>query len=65
VPSCSNVVLVNVGDGDEIFRALQRRGVIVRPMRGYKMPQWVRVTVGTMEENRRFVGALRAELNRE
>ena len=65
VPSCANFVLVNVGDGDEIFRALQRRGVIVRPMRGYKMPQWVRVTVGTMEENRRFVGALRAELNRE
>jgi histidinol-phosphate aminotransferase len=41
---------------------LQRRGVIVRPMRGYKMPGWVRVTVGTMEENRRFVGALKQEL---
>jgi histidinol-phosphate aminotransferase len=65
VPSCANFMLVNVGDGDEIFRALQRRGVIVRPMRGYKMPGWVRVTVGRMEENRRFVGALRAELNRE
>jgi len=60
VPSCANFVLVKVGDGDEIFRGLQRRGVIVRPMRGYKMPAWVRVTVGTMEENRRFIGALRA-----
>ncbi|MGO9245343.1 MAG: histidinol-phosphate transaminase [Verrucomicrobiia bacterium] len=60
VPSCANFVLVNVGDGDEVFRGLQRRGVIVRPMRGYKMPAWVRVTVGTMEENRRFIGALRA-----
>ena len=62
VPSCANFVLVNVGDGDEVFRALQRRGVIVRPMRGYKMPAWVRVTVGTMEENRRFIGALKASL---
>jgi histidinol-phosphate aminotransferase len=62
VPSCANFVLVNVGDGDKVFVGLQRRGVIVRPMRGYKMPAWVRVTVGTMEENRRFIGALRAEL---
>jgi histidinol-phosphate aminotransferase len=62
VPSCANFVLVNVGDGDKVFVGLQRRGVIVRPMRGYKMPAWVRVTVGTMEENRRFIGALRDEL---
>ncbi|HTS18758.1 MAG TPA: histidinol-phosphate transaminase [Verrucomicrobiae bacterium] len=62
VPSWANFVLVNVGDGDKIFQGLQRRGVIVRPMRGYKMPQWVRVTVGTMEENRRFIGALKQEL---
>jgi histidinol-phosphate aminotransferase len=62
VPSCANFVLVNVGDGDEICRALQRRGVIVRPMRGYKMPAWVRVTAGTMEENRRFIAELRKEL---
>ena len=63
VPSCANFILVNVGDGDKIFRALQRRGVIVRPMRGYKMPQWVRVTVGLPEENKKFSDALRAELS--
>jgi histidinol-phosphate aminotransferase len=62
VPSCGNFVLVNVGDGDEIFRALQQRGVIVRPMRGYKMPQWVRVTVGLPQQNRKFISALEAEL---
>ena len=62
VPSCANFVLVNVGDGDKIFRALQRHGVIVRPMRGYKMPEWVRVTVGLPEENRRLSRALREEL---
>ena len=62
VPSCANFVLVNVGDGDEVFRALQRGGVIVRPMRGYKMPAWIRVTVGTMEENRRFIAELKKGL---
>jgi histidinol-phosphate aminotransferase len=62
VPSCANFVLVNVGDGDKVFRGLQHRGVIVRPMRGYKMPAWVRVTVGLPEEDRRFIRALKDEL---
>jgi histidinol-phosphate aminotransferase len=62
VPSCANFILVNVGDGDKVFRGLQQRGVIVRPMRGYKMPGWVRVTVGVPEENRRFIKALKEEL---
>ena len=65
VPSCANFVLVNVGDGDKVFRGLQQRGVIVRPMRGYKMPEWLRVTVGLPEENRKFINALKAELNHE
>jgi histidinol-phosphate aminotransferase len=63
VPSCANFVLVKVGNGDEVFRGLQRRGVIVRPMRGYKMPEWIRVTVGLPEENRRFIQALKEELS--
>ena len=62
VPSCANFVLVNVGDGGEVFRALQRRGVIVRPMAAYKLPAWVRVTVGLLEENKKFIKALEAEL---
>ncbi len=63
VPSCANFVLVKVGDGDKVFRGLQRRGVIVRPMRAYKMPVWVRVTVGLPEENRKFIKALKEELS--
>ena len=62
VPSCANFVMVNVGDGDKVFRALQERGVIVRPMRGYKMPGWVRVTVGLPAENQRFIRELAAVL---
>ncbi|CAN5305992.1 histidinol-phosphate transaminase [soil metagenome] len=58
VPSEANFVLVRVGDGDALFKALMAEGIIVRAMRGYKLPEWVRVSVGTMEQNRRFVAAL-------
>jgi histidinol-phosphate aminotransferase len=60
VPSAANFVLVNVGDGDKVFQALLRQGIIVRAMRSYKMPAWIRVSVGTMDQNTRFVAALRA-----
>lgn len=59
VPSFANFVLVRVGDGDKVFQALLRRGLIVRAMRSYKLPEWIRVSVGTMEQNRRFVAELR------
>jgi histidinol-phosphate aminotransferase len=62
VPSHANFVLVRVGQGGEVFLALQRQGVIVRPMAGYKLPEWIRVTVGLPAENRRFVATLRAIL---
>jgi histidinol-phosphate aminotransferase len=62
VPSSANFVIVRVGQGRAMFEALQRHGVIVRPMDGYRMPEWIRVTVGTMPQNRRFLRALRAEL---
>jgi histidinol-phosphate aminotransferase len=60
VPSQANFILVRVGNGQEIFNRLLMRGVIVRPMAGYDLPQYVRVTVGTMEENSRFINELRA-----
>ncbi|MBM3859930.1 MAG: histidinol-phosphate transaminase [Verrucomicrobia bacterium] len=58
VPSAANFVLVRVGHGAAVFESLQRRGVIVRPMGGYKLPEWIRVTVGRPEENRRFIRGL-------
>jgi len=58
VPAVANFMLVKVGDGRRVFEALCRRGVIVRPMDGYGLPQYVRVTVGTPRENRRFLAAL-------
>jgi len=58
VPSVANFVLVKVGDGDKLFKDLLAKGVIVRAMSGYKLPEWVRVSVGTSEENARFIEAL-------
>lgn len=58
VPSEGNFLLVKTGRGGERFVALQKRGVIVRPVGGYGLPDWIRVTVGTAEENTRFLGAL-------
>ena len=54
VPSVANFVLVKVGNGKEVFQRLLRRGMIVRAMDEYKLPEWIRVSVGTPEQNRRF-----------
>ncbi len=62
VPSFANFVLVNVGDGRRVFEDLLKKGIIVRAMNSYKLPAWVRVSVGTPEENRRFLDALAAVL---
>lgn len=59
VPSSANFVLVQVGNGAAVFDALQRRGIIVRPMGGYGLPEFVRISVGTMEENARCLATLR------
>jgi histidinol-phosphate aminotransferase len=55
VPSVANFVLVNVGNGKGVFQKLLKRGMIVRAMDEYKLPEWIRVTVGTPEQNRRFL----------
>jgi histidinol-phosphate aminotransferase len=59
VPSSANFLLVQVGKGQQCFEFLQRQGVIVRPMGGYGLPEWIRISVGTPEENRRCLDALR------
>jgi histidinol-phosphate aminotransferase len=62
VPSVANFVLVKVGDGKAVFKALLKRGIIVRALKGYKFPEWVRISVGTMEQNRKCIAALREVL---
>lgn len=64
VPSVTNFLFVEVGDGESVARELLKRGVIVRAMGWMGLPRAVRVTVGTRQENEKFVEAfarLRAE----
>jgi len=62
IPSSGNFLTVKVGRAAEIFKRLLRRSVIVRPVAGYELPEHLRVTVGTPEENDAFLAALAASL---
>jgi histidinol-phosphate aminotransferase len=58
-PAVANFVYAETGaDGCELFEALLREGVIVRPLAGFGAPTAVRVTVGTAEENDFLADAL-------
>ena len=63
IPSYGNFLTIRVGRAAEIYKRLLRRGVIVRPVGGaYQLPEHLRVTVGTPEENERFLAVLAASL---
>jgi len=65
VPSAANFVLIKMPiNGKEVFNRLLKEGVIVRSMEEYKFPGYIRVTIGTKEENKKFVQALKKVLNR-
>ena len=57
--SHTNFVLVEIGpNAVKVQQALLKHGVIVRPCTGYDLPDWLRVTVGTPEQNARFIAEL-------
>jgi histidinol-phosphate aminotransferase len=58
VPSSANFVMVHVGDGGEVFKRLMKKGIIVRSMVSYHLPAYIRVSVGTPEQNARFLEEL-------
>jgi histidinol-phosphate aminotransferase len=63
IPSHGNFLTIKVGKAGDIYKRLLRRGVIVRPVGGgYGLPEHLRVTIGTAEENERFLTALSASL---
>jgi histidinol-phosphate aminotransferase len=62
VPSSANFILVRVGAGQKVFDAMQKLGVITRPMGGYQLPEWIRISVGTRQENDRCLEALKKSL---
>lgn len=58
LPAYGNFVTFRVQNAAKVNKLLLNQGVIVRPLGGYGMPDWLRVTVGTTEENARFIAAL-------
>ena len=55
----ANFVLTKVGNGNACFKALQSKGIIVRPLNIYGMPEYVRITIGTPQENTRLLKAMK------
>lgn len=62
VPSAGNFVMVNVRDGNSVFKKLLSRKIIVRPLNGYQLGEWIRISVGTLEQNRQCIAALKEVL---
>lgn len=64
VPSQSNFIIFRPGyDPQTVYEHLLRRGVIVRPADFFYMPDFIRVSVGTPEQNERFIAALKDVLD--
>lgn len=60
VPSKGNFLLAKVGDAARINAELLKRGVIVRPVANYGLPEFLRVSVGLAGQNARFLDVLKA-----
>ena len=66
IESVGNFVCFKVPTGVnamDVYQGLLQRGVIVRPVANYEMPEYLRVSIGTSAENEVFVAALTAVLS--
>lgn len=64
VPSVGNFLTIDFGrDAMPIYEDLLKKGVIVRPIGVYEMPNHLRATIGTQTENERFVDTLKQVLS--
>lgn len=63
LPSMGNFISVHVAsNGQALYEKLLKQGVIVRPVANYQMPEYLRVTIGTQEQNERFIAALKQQV---
>jgi histidinol-phosphate aminotransferase len=63
LPTMGNFISLNVKqDGMALYHKLLQQGVIVRPVANYDMPQYLRITIGTQQQNQRFIEALQQSL---
>ncbi|MCK5090921.1 MAG: aminotransferase class I/II-fold pyridoxal phosphate-dependent enzyme, partial [Gammaproteobacteria bacterium] len=60
IPSVGNFICVDVGrSGAEVYEELLYKGVIVRPVANYGLPNYLRLTVGGQEENERVLKSMK------
>jgi histidinol-phosphate aminotransferase len=58
VPTQANFILVRTGRSTALFKAMLQRGVIIRDMASYDLPDWVRISIGTAAQNERCLEVL-------
>jgi histidinol-phosphate aminotransferase len=64
IPSIGNFICVKVGDAAGIYESLLREGVIVRPVANYGMPEFLRISIGTNQENESCIKALQKVISK-
>ncbi|MDX1901767.1 MAG: histidinol-phosphate transaminase [Gammaproteobacteria bacterium] len=63
IPSLGNFITIDTKqNASDVYQKLLKQGVIVRPLGAYEMPRHIRVTIGTFEENDRFLQAFKEVL---
>lgn len=66
IPSVANFICVDMGrDAQPVYEKLLHKGVIVRPIAGYGMPNHLRVTIGLESQNEKFITALKKVTRRK
>ncbi len=58
IPAFGNFITFKIDNAKRIFESLLKQGVIVRPIAGYGLPDYLRVTIGSEAQNQRFLAAL-------
>lgn len=59
IPTTANFILMKTGNAQTDTQFLMKQGIIVRPMTGYGLKEWIRVTIGTKPQNQKMFTALR------
>ncbi len=65
LPSAANFILIDAGrNGKTLHKRMLKSGVIIRDMQQYGLDNFIRVTVGTLSENKRFIEVLKRVLRK-
>jgi histidinol-phosphate aminotransferase len=63
IPSQSNFIMIHLGEKcPRVYDSLLRLGVIVRPLTSFGFPEYIRLSIGTPEENKKFINTFKKAL---